>query len=153
MDIEEGTPRIEFTDIQVRENGKWYTKNIPIQNKKILEYFKKNLHRDEKGIYIFNTFGQFSEKGYIKANGPILKVTDIKKDAFTLETGEEIKKIEAKILLGHKMTPFLEVPRLKTWAVFSRELSDILGDIIEISGDKYIWRGEEIPVVETVEWG
>ena len=154
MKNEEGelSPRVEFTDIQVRENGKWYTKNIPIKNQKILHYFKGNIHRDEKGIYIFNTFGRFSEKGYIKVNGPVFKVVDIKENTFLLETGEEVDKEEAKILLTQDMTPLLKVPRLRAWAIFSRELSAALGDIIETSGDRYTWRGIEIPMSKNIEW-
>ena len=44
--------------------------------------FQCNLHKDEKGIYIFNRFGKFSEKGYIKINGPVMPVIDLQEVPF-----------------------------------------------------------------------
>ena len=143
---------IAFTDIQVKEDGRWYSKNILIQNLRILSYFKKNLHRDQKGIFIFNTFKELSEKGYMVIRGPVLKVTDIEKNLFLLETGETIHKNKAKLVLSQKMTLLLKIPRLRAWAFFSKELSDSLAEMIEISGEKYFWNRKEIKVVPKIKW-
>ena len=144
--------RIEATGIQVREDGRWYRKDIPIQNRKVLSYFKNNLHRDPKGIFIFNTFKEFAEKGYINIHGPVLKVTDIKTNLFLLETGEAIHRNKARLMMNQKMTLFLKIPRLGAWAVFSRELSDRLAEMIEMVGEKYIWDGKEIKIATKIKW-
>ena len=153
------TPREEFTDIRISRTGKWYTRSLPIQNNKILQYFKSNLRRDEKGIYIHNTFGEFSEKGYIQVEGPLLKVLDINSNGFTLENKEFIANEKVKLILDGQMIPYLYIPQLKAWAIFSKEAALPLADSLEISREdsedsqeNFLWKGNKVSVHQDISW-
>ena len=123
-------PREEYTDINIRENGEWYTGNRKIINTNVLDYFQSNLHRDEKGIYIFNRFGEFSEKGYVKIKGPVMPVIDLDQDRFLLKgdkkirdkkkyRGEKSKKLKGDKLKSFGDTIIIDVPFSKIILFFS----------------------------------
>lgn len=52
--------------IRVDERGRWYYRSDLIENRAILDYFKKQLRRDANGYYIENRFGPRSEHGYLE---------------------------------------------------------------------------------------
>lgn len=114
-------PREEFTFITIDVDGKWFNKEKQIINEDVLAFFKKNLHRDNKGIYIYNTFKGFSEKGYVIVNGPVCRVTDYTGSEFILETSETIARNQVQMILFDNRL-FIEIPRLKAMAIFERNL-------------------------------
>ncbi len=145
-------PREEFTDIRIEPDGNWYAKNIRIKNKKILHYFKCNLHRDKKGIYIFNQFGQFSEKAYIKINGPLLFVTDISSGRFILENGNFVQKSKASIVLSKEMLLYLNLTELNAYAVFDLRTSEKFSDMLKESKENFFWGDKKIPILDNIQW-
>ena len=114
-------PREEYTDITVRRDGKWYTRDRLIVNQKILDYFKKNLGRDQNGIYILNRYGKFSEKGYCIIEGPVLAVKAVSNDGYILEDESIQPKESARVIFDEEMMPLLFIERLEAWAVFGRQ--------------------------------
>ncbi len=145
-------PREEFTQIRIDRTGAWYTGDLKIINLKILLFFKGNLYRDKKGIYIYNTFGKFSEKGYIKVEGPLLQITDVVEEHFVLENGETIPNQDLEIILDEKLTAYAKLPRLQAWSIFSSKSAVKFGEIIEEVNDQYFWLGNKIKVSNHIEW-
>jgi hypothetical protein len=78
--------REEFTNIRVNREGRWFTGPKEIINFKVISHFKQNLFRDAKGIYIYQTFRQFAEKGYITVEGPLLSVFRIDGDRLIFDS-------------------------------------------------------------------
>ncbi len=144
--------REEVTQIRIDKTGVWYTGDLKITNQKILLFFRKNLHRDKKGIYIFNTFGKFSEKGYIKIEGPLLKIIDISKQYLLLNNGEKIVSESAEIILNQELTPYLKLPKLKAWAILSSNSAVQFGEIIKESYGVFSWFGSKVEVLDKINW-
>ena len=144
--------REEFTRIRVDPSGKWYTGNLRIKNEKVLGFFKKNLHRDEKGIYIYNTFGEFSEKGYIKVGGPLLKVVELDQNQFTLENGEIILSTNSEIISDEGLTPYLRIPSLGAWASLSSYAAVKFGEFTHESGEGFFFQRIKIKMCRDIEW-
>jgi hypothetical protein len=92
--------REEFTNILVNREGRWFTGPKEIINDKVISHFKQNLFRDEKGVYIYQTFKQFSEKGYITVKGPLLEVFRIDADKITLDSLDTVALGNAEITVN-----------------------------------------------------
>ena len=118
------SPRFIISDIVVHRDGEWYSGTSKIENKSILLFFKKNLHADVNGLFIYNQFGTKSEKAYIKVNGPVLKVLNIDEDHFILDN-EEILDITGKeIAMDSDDRLYIVLDKLKAWAVLTRQAMD-----------------------------
>ncbi|MCB1179359.1 MAG: hypothetical protein KDK36_17390, partial [Leptospiraceae bacterium] len=92
-------PRIFDSEIIVNENNRWFFRGNEIIQENVLEFFKKSLFEDDKGIYIHNTHGELSEQGYITSFGFPLKIinwiqNEDGKMYFVLDSGETIEPIE-----------------------------------------------------------
>ncbi|TGL50172.1 hypothetical protein EHQ55_07840 [Leptospira meyeri] len=62
-------PRIFDSEIYVSPTDEWIFRENKIDKAEILQYFRNNLHGNEKGVYIENRFGELSEHGYIRIDG------------------------------------------------------------------------------------
>lgn len=150
-------PREEFTDIRVENDGSWYAKGgKKIVNRDILKYFKQGLHRDKKGIYIYNEFGPFREKGYIKVFGPVVQVADFDSKNIYLDNDDTITlEPSLKIVMDSKDRPFVYYEPLQTWAGFLRgaffRFMDVIGHSVEETGERRFYN---IPVqqVQSVDF-
>ncbi|PJZ65678.1 hypothetical protein EHQ27_01970 [Leptospira wolffii] len=82
------------SEIKVMENGDWIFRGSPIEQKDILEYFRKNLKESEDGVFIDNHFGEFSENGYLEIFGYPLNLIRVREEEgelyFLSDAGEEI---------------------------------------------------------------
>ncbi len=78
--METGKIRKYDSEIVVEENDAWFYKGNQIIQEKVLDFFRKNLHEDDDGIYIQNSYGNFIENGYITAIGFPLQITNFVKD-------------------------------------------------------------------------
>ena len=145
-------PREEFTDINVDSKGDWFTKDRLITNEKVLAYFKDNLHYDEKGLYIFNRFGRFSEKGYIKVNGPVLKVIRVYEEIFLLENGLQVPIKDVRLVFNAELHPYLYLSSFKAWASFSRQGYLQLGDHIKEIDDNFFFENKALEIVNSIDW-
>jgi len=161
----------DITDIVIRQNGDWHFKKNKMINKDILSYFKKNLHRDEKGIFILNRYKDLQEKAYIQVKGPLLKIISIEKKTFHLENDDEINFKNVKIIMDINLMPYVFIERLKAWAMFNRnryiEFIELLKDrtsthstssvttslsnrtSIDVS---YMFNNHIIPIQKTIQW-
>jgi hypothetical protein len=70
----ENAPRIFDSEIIVTENSHWMFRGNEITLESVLNYFKENLSEDDSGIFITNTYGNLTEKGYITCFGFPLKL-------------------------------------------------------------------------------
>ncbi|ABZ95007.1 Hypothetical protein LBF_2523 [Leptospira biflexa serovar Patoc strain 'Patoc 1 (Ames)'] len=150
-------PRKFDSEIYVAPNDEWIFRGNPIEKEEILTYFRNNLHGNEKGVYIENTFGELSEHGYLKIDGfpchvlhievtptEIVFITD---DGRTYPFGEfEIYETEDGGILGVRA----EEERIKyrfTWNA-AKELSDLL---TEEEGGTYLdWKGVRMEIPKYV---
>ena len=55
------------SELTVEENGLWTFRGEEIVNTKVLNYFKENLKRDDRGFFVENRFGKRVEHGYLAA--------------------------------------------------------------------------------------
>ncbi|MCW7503186.1 hypothetical protein [Leptospira paudalimensis] len=155
--IDNHMPRKFDSEIYISPADEWIFRGNPIDKEEILTYFRNNLHGNEKGVYIENTFGELSEHGYIKIDGfPChvlhVEVTEgeisfITDDGRSYLFGEfEIYETKDGGILGLRSNE----ERIKyrfTWNA-AKELSDLL---IEEDGLTYLdWKGVkmQIPMYE-----
>lgn len=148
-------PRIFDSEIYISPKDDWIFRGNTIDKLEILTYFRNNLHGNEKGVYIQNTFGELSEHGYVKIDGypchvlhievtpdEILFLTD---DGRNYPFGEfEIYETKEGGILGVRSVEE-KIKYRFTWNA-AKELSDIL---TEEDGVTYLdWKGVkmEIPV-------
>lgn len=62
-------PRIFDSEIYIDTHDKWIFRGNEITKEEILHYFRSNLVSSNDGVYIYNTFGDLSEHGYIQIYG------------------------------------------------------------------------------------
>jgi hypothetical protein len=65
----ENLPRIFDSEIIITEANKWMFRGNEITLDSVLKFFKENLSEDEEGIFITNTYGNLTEKGYVTCMG------------------------------------------------------------------------------------
>lgn len=151
--INKPMPRKFDSEIYISQADEWIFRGNPIDKEEILTYFRNNLHGNEKGVYIENTFGELSEHGYLKidgcpchvlhvevSNGEISFLTD---DGRSYVFGEfEIYETKDGGILGLKANE----ERIKyrfTWNA-AKELSDLL---TEEDGLTYLdWKGVKMQI-------
>ncbi len=61
--------RIFDSEIYIDKHDKWIFRGNEITKEEILLYFRSNLVSNDKGVYIYNTFGTLSEHGYVQIYG------------------------------------------------------------------------------------
>ena len=79
----EKSQRVFDSEIIIDEKSRWYFRGNEITLDSVLSYFKENLDEDENGIFILNTYGELSEKGYVSCMGYPLKFID-----YQIESGQ-----------------------------------------------------------------
>ncbi|TGK55354.1 hypothetical protein EHQ16_08315 [Leptospira kanakyensis] len=72
-------PRIFDSEIYISPNDEWIFRGNKIDKEEILQYFRNNLHGNQKGVYIENKFGELSEHGYIRIDGCPCHVLHVEK--------------------------------------------------------------------------
>ena len=145
-------PREEFTHINVRSNGQWYNDDKLIINENVLTYFKSNLKRDDKGIYVHNTFGEFSEKGYIQVKGPIVNVIEITNQSFILENGQALSRKEVILVLDNRSVPFIYLVDFKAWAGFTKSAMVAFSEDIEERNGELFLQDKVIKQIADIDW-
>jgi len=143
--------REEFTNITVDEWGRWFTDKKKIINEKILSHFKQNLFRDETGIYIYQTFHEHAEKGYISVHGPLLALFRISDDSFIFESLDEQKISETEIIL-YGERPLLRVNRLGAWAHISAGVSPYFSERLTEDNGTFEFNRSIIAVKKNIDW-
>ncbi len=144
--------RVEFTNISVQKNGKWFTNGREIINTRVLSFFKKSLYRDQTGIYIENEFGLLKEKGYIKVHGPILSVHSIEGRFFLLENGEHIKIQCSHLVLDNNLSPYLKVSRLNAWSFFDHTSAGQLANLIRETDNTFFFGEQALQIHDQIKW-
>jgi hypothetical protein len=146
--------REEFTNIRVTRESRWFTGEKEIINHKVISYFKQNLFRDERGIYIYQTFRQFSEKGYITVLGPLLTVFRIDAEKIIFDSLDEMKPAETEIVLNlDDQSPYVYYPRLKCYAGIPAGVSPYFSELLEERGDVFAFCGKPITSRPISSWG
>ena len=92
--------REEFTNIRVTRDSRWFTGAKEIINFKVISHFKQHLFRDSKGIYIYQIFREFAEKGYITVEGPLLAVFRVDNDKITFDSLDELALNATEVVLN-----------------------------------------------------
>ncbi|EOQ87369.1 hypothetical protein LEP1GSC202_3636 [Leptospira yanagawae serovar Saopaulo str. Sao Paulo = ATCC 700523] len=150
-------PRKFDSEIYIASNDEWIFRGNPIDKEEILTYFRNNLHGNEKGVYIENTFGELSEHGYVKIDGFPCHVVHVEIDkgeiTFITDDGRNYPFGEFEIyetndggILGLRSNE-VRIKYRFTWNA-AKELSDLL---IEEEGITYLdWGGVkmQIPMYE-----
>ncbi|TGK05253.1 hypothetical protein EHQ53_16555 [Leptospira langatensis] len=146
------------SEIKITPNGEWIFRGTHIDQKDILEYFRRNLKDAQDGIYIDNEYGQFSEQGYLELFGYALNLIRVwEKDGelfFLADSGEEIPFSSLELAADRDGELFAK----KKGHVFlkyriARNVSTALGEYIQESeeGLKFKIGEKEIPIPETKE--
>ncbi len=109
--------REEFTNIRVTRDSRWFTGPKEIINFKVISHFKQSLFRDAKGIYIYQTFRAFAEKGYITVEGPLLAVFRVDAEKITFDSLDEVPLAGVDVILNQEdETLYVYYPRLQCYA-------------------------------------
>ena len=89
------------TNIVVEKDEVWLFEGKIIEKIEILQYFKKNLFEDDKGIFIKNQMKEKIEYGYITVKGYPLFIKDFDNKDFYLisETGENLQVTDVNFFL------------------------------------------------------
>ncbi|PJZ49820.1 hypothetical protein [Leptospira saintgironsiae] len=146
------------SEIKVLPNGDWIFREAKIEQKDILEYFRKNLKEAEDGIYIDNQYGEFSENGYLELFGyPLNLIRFWEKDGefyFLSDSGEELPLFSLQIAADSEGELFArKKDHLFLKYKIARNVSSILSEYFSESKDglKLVIQNKEIPILETGE--
>ena len=116
----ENPPRIFDSEIIITEASKWMFRGNEITLDSVLKYFKENLSEDEEGIFITNTYGNLTEKGYVTCNGYPLRFVRWEEEndgfyligdnllKFSLEDLDFYADSDEKLYVKHKGDTFLK---------------------------------------------
>lgn len=133
--------RIFDSEIIIESNSLWYFRGNEIIHENVLDYFKQNLHEDEKGIYIHNTHGELVEKGYVLCKGFPLRIINWLKNEddalyFLCDNGEQISSNDLHFYYDENETIFCQKKNSKYIKMkFSRGMHNYISDIL-IEEDK-----------------
>lgn len=146
------------SEIKVLPNGDWIFRDAKIEQKDVLEYFRKNLKEAEDGIYIDNQYGEFSENGYLELFGyPLNLIRMWEKDGefyFLSDSGEELSLSSLQIAADSEGELFArKKDHLFLKYKIARNVSSTLSEYLSESdqGLKLVWKDKEIPILETNE--
>ncbi|MDH4199099.1 MAG: hypothetical protein OEV66_01865 [Spirochaetia bacterium] len=141
-----------ISDITVDYDGTWYSGKDKIENAQILLLFKKNLFADVNGLFIYNEFSSQSEKAYIKAKGPVLRVLKIMENKFILDSNEKVDIAQKELAMDTQNRLYIVIDRLKAWAVFSRQAIIDMGDQLSRKEGVYYWNNRPIRLIQEIPW-
>lgn len=150
--------REEFTNIRITRGrgtsaGRWFTGSKEIVNYKVISHFKQNLFRDEKGIYIYQTFKQFSEKGYITVEGPLLEVFRVDRDKITFDSLDEMPTATAEVVMNEDdEAAYVYYPRLGCYAVVAASASPDFSTLLSEEGDVFLFCGRPLRRQKITAW-
>ncbi len=145
--------REEFTNIRVTREGRWFTGPKEIINFKVISHFKQSLFRDAKGIYIYQTFRQFAEKGYITVEGPLLSIFRIDGSQLILDSLDELPVVEAEIVLNSDdEAPYVWYPRLGCYANVPAGVAPYFSELLEENEDSFTFYGKPVETRAITEW-
>jgi hypothetical protein len=151
--------REEFTNIRIsrdRSSGasRWFTGPKEIVNEKVISYFKQHLFRDAKGIYIYQEFRQFSEKGYITVEGPLLEVFRVDAEKITFDNLDEVPTAVVEVVLNSDdEAPYVYYPRLQCYAAVGAGVSSSFSEFLTEAVDGFLFHGKPVPVTKISHWG
>lgn len=145
--------REEFTNIRVTREGRWFTGPKEIINYKVISHFKQHLFRDEKGIYIYQTFRQFAEKGYITVEGPLLSVFRADHEKLTLDSLDSIALSEAQVIQdSDDEALYVYYPRLGCYASVPASVSPDFSAHLSEEGERILFCGRPIETRSIQSW-
>ena len=145
--------REEFTNIRVTREGRWFTGAKEIINYKVISHFKQQLFRDDKGIYIYQTFRQFAEKGYITVEGPLLSVFRADEANLTLDSLDTFPVAEAQVIQNSDDEAlYVYYPRLGCYASVPASVSPDFAKLLSEEGELTLFCGRPIEVRPITTW-
>jgi hypothetical protein len=145
--------REEFTNIRVTRDGRWFTGSKEIVNYKVVSHFKQHLFRDEKGIYIYQTFRQFAEKGYITVEGPLLSVFRADREKLTFDSLDTLPVAEAQVVQNSEDDAlYVYYPRLGCYASVPAAVSPDFALLLSEEGERILFCGRPIEVRVIDRW-
>ena len=145
-------PREEFTDIRVDKSGRWFTGSKQIINAQVLKYFRANLQHDDKGVFIWNIFGKFREKGYIKVEGPVFSVSAILDKTFHLNNGQSYSHDSVQLVMTPQEEPLLAVKALGVWAGFPSRVANEFAEYLTEKEGQFFFKGQPVETREINSW-
>jgi hypothetical protein len=135
--------RIFNSEITIDESNRWYFRGQEIIHVFVLDFFRKNLFEDEKGIYILNSYGQFSEKGYVECYGfPLFFISWVIDEnnhlAFRSNGGQDYSLQELNFYFDEKERIF-SIPEGKKFTKigFSKAVLNFLAEYMNEKDDEY----------------
>lgn len=148
------TAREEFTNIRISREANWFTGAKEIINYKVISYFKQNLFRDSKGIYIYQTFGKFSEKGYITVAGPLLSVFRVDREKLVFDSLDEITAADADLFVNaDDEALYVFYPRLGCYATVSASVAPDFAGLLEDGTEGVRYFGRALTKRKIISWG
>lgn len=146
--------REEFTNIRVTREGRWFTGAKEIVNTKVISYFKQNLFRDAKGIYIYQTFREFAEKGYITTAGPLLTLFRADAATLTFDSMDSMETAAAKVVIdGEDECPYIFYPRLACYASVPAAVAPDFSQLLSEDDENFRFNGRVVPREIISTWG
>lgn len=145
--------REEFTNIRVTRESRWFTGPKEIINDKVISHFKQSLFRDSKGVYIYQTFREFAEKGYITVEGPLLAVFRLDAGNMILDSMDEIALTEVDVVLNtDDESLYVHYPRLDCYAAIPAGVVPYFSEYLTETGDGILFCGREIRKMPVRIW-
>lgn len=145
--------REEFTNIRVTREGRWFTGPKEIINYKVISHFKQHLFRDSKGIYIYQTFRQFAEKGYITVEGPLLSVFRADHEQLTFDSLDTLTLADAQVVQNSDDEAlYVYYPRLACYASVPASVSPDFAKLLSEEGEQILFCGRPIKVQQITTW-
>lgn len=145
--------REEFTNIRVTREGRWFTGAKEIINYKVISHFRQHLFRDDKGIYIYQTFRQFAEKGYITVEGPLLSVFRADRENLTFDSLDTLPVAEAQVVQNSEDEAlYVYYPRLGCYASVPASVSPDFSALLIEEGEVILFCGRPIEVRSIADW-
>lgn len=143
--VDHSQAREENTSIRITREGHWFTGDKKIVNYRVVSHFKQSLFRDAKGIYVYQTFRQFAEKGYIAVQGPLLSVFRVDQNEIMLDSLDTLPTATVKIYQNTEDEAlYLYYERLGCYASIPAAVAPAFGELL--SEDKGVVYFNDKPV-------
>lgn len=137
--------REEFTNIRVTRQSHWFTGPKEIINHKVISHFKQNLFRDAKGIYIYQTFREFAEKGYITVEGPLLAVFRVDEEKIIFDSLDELPLNDTEVIQNSEDEAlYVFYPRLACYAGVPAGVVPYFSAHLQETADGFTFFGKKI---------
>jgi hypothetical protein len=146
--------RVFDSEIIIESNSRWYFRGNEITLANVLDYFKKNLHEDERGIYIWNTQGDLVEKGYVLCKGFPLQLINWYRNEdgilyYLADNGESILPEELNFYYDKEERIFCQKKNAEFLKMsFNRGFHSYISELLEESDGEYyvLIEGKKFPV-------